>query len=1026
MPRLLVPIIFVISMLALPAVAMNFLWTRTTGQFRYESTPVLTDTNGDGQQEILGVNNGGQVLLWSMHGKDIGAGQDGMVTALPEGVWTSSPAIYAAKEHWLAVFVSTDGLVVALRADWSLAWQVQLTGKTQWSRATPLIITDSGEVRFIIGDLSSTVTCISLSGDVVWKRLLPSEGGCSAPLLHAEFEGAGHILAPCGSVLHDLKVDGTVMGAWDLSGRILSQPLAYYSGDIVRLFCGAGSGELFALNVDHSIRWTAHVGDEIDTSIAVLPRTGEEPLVVCTGLWGNVHAFSLDGQHVWTHVFRAKSRTRPLVHEVNGDGSLDLLVAAYDQHAYAIDAEGNRIDDIRLSGAINASPIVLPRERTKDVLFVSATLLAHCFETGPVRLPFAIDDVAPTAEVRATMDTSTGHPMIVVENPSRAQIAVNASTMAESGGVRVVGEITAQDVVAIPLSGVSSGSPIAVTIKDVKGNVLFDHPLDIPAIQRAATVEGESLAAWETPSYADFDPSRLAATPAEMAWGALPDRSPVLYRGECGQVAVVVANRGDKSVQAVAEVLQPKGDGDRSFSGALRLREVVVVETRDGGWVPDALPELGNESMVTIPPKQAVKIWISIATVETLPGPYRSELTLSPLSSGVAPVTIPIEFAVSPLVLPKSNLTFCTWDYLPNQWFGSHTDENLDDMLAHGVDVFPRTVLPAARMENGALTIDFDAFKSELDRLAGRGTLLVQLAEPAIAGSENLNAEDVKRLQVEYIRALRDFLLSNGWTYDQFALYPVDEPGLDYGPRVPVFIRAAQLFREADPELRIYTDPVPGLSLRDFEAIAPLVDVWCPNMRMTTGLLFEDPRMKAMMASNGPVWSYECIADVKSTSPLRYNRGNAWRAYYFGLDGIGHWTYSTTQANHWHGNPETNDEYALVYPGERPVPSVRWEAVRDGLEDIAAMHMLKDLIAEASKESKERTVAWETATRVTGSLLECVDDAFVESRDYLRAGDRTVWHTWWDALAFDKARNDIERVTLELQKANAAVSVAAK
>jgi hypothetical protein len=40
-----------------------------------------------------------------------------------------------------------------------------------------------------------------------------------------------------------------------------------------------------------------------------------------------------------------------------------------------------------------------------------------------------------------------------------------------------------------------------------------------------------------------------------------------------------------------------------------------------------------------------------------------------------------------------------------------------------------------------------------------------------------------------------------------------------------MLVEAARLFREADPEIQIYTDPVPGLSLMDFEQIAPYLDV---------------------------------------------------------------------------------------------------------------------------------------------------------------------------------------------------------
>jgi hypothetical protein len=234
---------------------------------------------------------------------------------------------------------------------------------------------------------------------------------------------------------------------------------------------------------------------------------------------------------------------------------------------------------------------------------------------------------------------------------------------------------------------------------------------------------------------------------------------------------------------------------------------------------------------------------------------------------------------------------------------------------------------------------------------------------------------------------------------------------------VPIYVYAAELFREADPKFRIYTDPVPGLSWRDFERIDPLVDVWCPNMRLVTGLLVGDPRIQRIMDSDKPVWSYECVSQVKSLSPLAYNRANAWRAWHFGLDGIGLWTFSTTQADHWLANADKNDEYALVYPGEMPVSSVRWEALRDGLEDVAAMAMLKERIeANRNKPDKADLVKEaEDALRIaTVDVMEMSAPAFIESRDFRAQGNRRIWHTRADELLFRMHRANIARLTMEL------------
>jgi hypothetical protein len=174
--------------------------------------------------------------------------------------------------------------------------------------------------------------------------------------------------------------------------------------------------------------------------------------------------------------------------------------------------------------------------------------------------------------------------------------------------------------------------------------------------------------------------------------------------------------------------------------------------------------------------------------------------------------------------------------------------------------------------------------------------------------------------------------------------------------------------------------------------------------------------MARIKQSGKPVWSYECVSQVRSLSPLRYNRANAWRAAYFGLQGIGFWTFSTTEVDHWYAGKGVNDEYALVYPGLLPVGSVRWEAVRDGLEDVAALKLLQDAL-EKCVDSKLVNEARKQLRIAQTDILEMSADAFVESRDYLRAGDRTILHTWADNETYARHRKRIAQLTLELTAA---------
>src|SRR5205823_14556811 len=120
---------------------------------------------------------------------------------------------------------------------------------------------------------------------------------------------------------------------------------------------------------------------------------------------------------------------------------------------------------------------------------------------------------------------------------------------------------------------------------------------------------------------------------------------------------------------------------------------------------------------------------------------------------------------------------------------------------------------------------------------------------------------------------------------------------------------------------------------------------------------------------------------------------------------------------HWYAGKTFNDEYALVYPGELPVASVRWEAVRDGLEDVSAITLFEQAIKRCRQSGTKHDLveqAEEVVRIALRDVMEFSDECFIESRDFLRAGDRALGHTWTDVETFRRHRAEIARLTLAL------------
>ena len=524
------------------------------------------------------------------------------------------------------------------------------------------------------------------------------------------------------------------------------------------------------------------------------------------------------------------------------------------------------------------------------------------------------------------------------------------------------------------------------------------------------------LRIWPTPAYGLFDNRRLHPCSQEekliSAYRGDRIRIESVYLDEVESGAFIIASLS--GLRAHIDVAPFKKDFEgKTFSGQVSLFELVPVGTVNGETVPDALMGLGNARLTTLSAERATKYWLRVDTHGAEPGCYTSKIVVEPLYRESPPIELAVELEVMPLRIHLP-LKACTWDYVPNKWFPDRTDEVVEDMNRHGVNIFPRTgSIPKGRVDfAGQLAMDWTDLDVDLKRYEGRGTLLFQLTEPPITFAVPPDAAKKREIQIRFLCEWRDHLEAHGRGYADYAFYPVDEPGLGYGGNnVQLLIDSATLFREADPKFRVYTDPVPGLSQADYKRLEPLIDVWCPNMRLMSGALCGDPRVKGILGSGKTVWSYECVSQVRSLSPLCYNRANAWRADFFGLSGIGFWTHSTTEKNEWFPGKGVNDEYVLVYPGPLPVFSVRWEAVRDGLEDVAAARLLQRLDKPEFKPPMYRDEASQELRMAHTDAMEASDAAFIESRDFLRQGDRRIWHTWADVENYARHRERIATLT---------------
>lgn len=1009
-------VLFLTILVCATATAMNIEWVHPTGQYPAESGPVLADADGDGQPELVAVNRLGQVMVWRMDGSSVGQGQDGAVAQLPEGQWTSPPALLGKGESRRWLFCSVEGRVAALDGHFKQIWETSLSGKTSWGSALPALLEEEGGAgpRACYGDESGALTCLDVTGKVLW-RLEPKMGSCQSALLaHPLPGGETCILASLGSTLCAISTSGAILRSLDLGQELSTEPVDCAGGAMI--LCGTAKGDLVAVDGNGSLRWRASVGDEVAAIASVVDPETRREFILCTGLWGSLHAFDLDGKALWAHHFNSKTRGCPVLFDADGDTHAEILLPCYNHHLYAFKQDGTLSDDMLLSGLLNANPLLVSGPNP-GVVLITSYLLAYRLSAAEPASPYGAAGLPKDLSVTLLgPDAPDEAPRVQVDNPEGALLSVNVFTPGPDATPRITGRLTARSRLEIPVD--ADAKTVRAVVKDVRGQVLVEQqwPLSADSFPKPQEPAPNTITAWAAAPYGSFDASRTLRTTSETEQAV---HIAALYQNEVDQGAFIAASTFAGTQRVRITVDTPAREDKTAFGGTITLREAVPVPTLNGESVADALPAL-NGGVVVIAGPGAAKVWVSADAHHAEPGSYNGKIHVRPLDRELPETTLDLCIDVPPLALPNEfPLRLCTWDYVPNQWFPSAcADMTLDDMVQHGVSIYPRTSVPAAQMDAaGNLNIDWTKLDTDLDLLKGRGQLLVQVGLPAITFAEPPSGAAKHGAELAYVTALRDHLMAHGLGYTDFAFYPTDEPGLDLGKNLSALTDAAELFREADPKLRIYTDPVPSLCWKDFERIEPLIDVWCPNMRLVSGLVAKDPRIERIMQSGKPVWSYECVSQVKSLSPLCYNRADAWRGYHFGLTGIGMWTHSTTLDDTWVRAKNFNDEYGLVYPGVPPVPSARWEALRDGLEDTAAMGLLQERITMRRKAGTHAELISEAEKELRMAqtdVMEISDPAYVESRDYLDKGHRRIWHTATDEALYRQHRQRIAELTQRL------------
>ncbi|MBN1352299.1 PQQ-binding-like beta-propeller repeat protein [candidate division KSB1 bacterium] len=951
------------------------IWTyKLPGGVSYGITAVpAVDLNSDGRLEILAADNQGHLVCLSGAGKPLWTYTDAAEI-------NSAPAVadLDGDGTYEIVYSSRANPLVCVSNKGKRLWRLNVPfpdkpPSSRFAGTSPLIIDlDGNGVPEILVAIREKISAVSAKGTLLWQYPLKTDihDGFSA----GDIDGDGNaevVVADLQGYVACLSSKGEEKWTAKVNDRVRRSPtMGDIDGDGVAEILIAGySGGIDVFEPDGALLQHVPVFKDINTSPAIVDFSGDGRLVVICAAEHNVRALTWMEEPpeiapvVLFPEYRCNStRTGSFLKPVEKKGAritgVDYgdLFAGTNLFCACVHNPNQETLTLRINVKDNSQTIGEITQTSRDDSF-KAELSYWLFETHPAELhfsctlsnkkqvisreehqvhfePFAneinhlgstLEEIAFYSDEESLPPQFEGHLIALHSDLEHFKQQVNQASVFSAIERRELRAKFRKDIAdadrILKLMQIKTSSASPLIISTANPWASFGDMDEI------------------TESRVTQDPLSIEAFQDEVESAALNlfnlREAPMVLRVEPG-----TAYSEDS-----ASTASPK-----TF---LSFREALMVPTEMMNLSADALPALGQAGTLIIPGWHGRQLWISVNTAALTPGNWTVPIRLRSLDLESEEQTVTLTIRVWDSKLPTEQpLRLCHWGYVQSSILKDIPEAALKDQVSHGTNVFVATneYAPAARFnEAGELvgSIDFAAHDDYMRRHAPHGIVLFFSYQGKLSGPAEHFTQPWKKAYQSWIQAWAEHLLEMGIGYSGWALYPIDEPGL-YDGLIEKYVGYAKPVREINPQIQMYTDPVLGAKMAAVKQLAPYVDIWCPNRN--SFLIDKNTEEFAFIKSTGKtIWTYECEGNAKHQSPLGYYRAQAWLAKYRGITGIGFWSYCTSRDDPWYV-PEGGKDYLLIYQGDGVVPSKRWEAIRDGIEDFSMLRQLEAGIQAAALE----------------------------------------------------------------------------
>ena len=397
--------------------------------------------------------------------------------------------------------------------------------------------------------------------------------------------------------------------------------------------------------------------------------------------------------------------------------------------------------------------------------------------------------------------------------------------------------------------------------------------------------------------------------------------------------------------------------------------------------------------------------WITVHVPrDAPPGEYEGSILVEPAKGPAQRLRVRLQVLPIRLKVPENyqfGMYWGPWRSGEDAVSDEQIRAQLRDMREHGMNSVALSA-PAAlsRGESGEYTFDLEAVLHAFDLLQQEGFTL------PVAWSHNFPPAGAEFGSVEHLAQVKAFVEQvrrelAARDLPEVLWYPRDEAWSD--PRK----QEARVLYEAVKQVagaRTY-----GTVRRDTaEYLDRWLDVRCHTVSLSGG--FADQALReAAKAAGDRFWWY-------TNSCREYPEVMRFKAGFFfwktGATGQFYWAYHDPRGNPY--DDLDGIDWCVAYPGDgRPVPTVEWEALREGIDDFRYVSSLEIAIAEArAKGSAEAAPVVEESERL---LNELRDDIVSDLDEYERRGLNFHTDSLWPMGKYDDWRRRIAERIVRLQ-----------